>query len=124
MKKLMFAKKKKWNKTTAKNKLDKLFSLKVREFGRCYLQGKDHVNCGGVLQTAHIIGRGNLFLRWDFRNALCICSGHHVYYTYHPEFWRSMMVKYVKEYTGLLKDQQKKITFNQVFYEEKLKELI
>ena len=76
-----------------KNKADRLFSLKVRELGYCQLQGKDKIRCSQVLQCAHIIGRANLRLRWDFLNALCICSGHHVWYTHEPEAWRNIVKK-------------------------------
>ena len=68
-------------------KADKLFSLKIREMGVCELQGKDNVRCGGVLQCAHIVGRGRHVIRWNENNALCLCAGHHVYYTNNPEKW-------------------------------------
>lgn len=123
---LLYAKKKKWNKTKAKNKLDKLFSATVRTISVCEMQGLDKIRCSSVLQCAHIIGRANLFLRWDDRNAICLCSGHHVFYTYHPEAWRDMMSKepFKKDYTWLLAHRNEKITFNKTYYEEKLKELL
>jgi len=77
-----------------KNKADRLFSLKIRELGKCQLQGKDKIRCSQVLQCAHIIGRANMRLRWDKWNALCICSGHHVWYTHEPEAWREIVKKY------------------------------
>ena len=83
-----FAKpKKKIKRTTLVNKADKLFSPMVRAKGYCELAGKDTINCGGGLQCAHIETRGAHAIRWSFENALCLCAGHHVYYTNHPRFW-------------------------------------
>lgn len=70
---------------TLMRKADKLFSLKTRALGYCELAGKDHVSCGGVLQTMHIITRGNRRLRFDPMNVLCGCQGHHVFYTFNPK---------------------------------------
>ena len=121
--KLALPKPKKFNRTKAKRKLDKLFSLKIRSLGYCNLNGWDTIHCGGPLQTLHIIGRGNLFLRWDERNAICGCAGHHVYYTYHPEEWRQLMLQFSPDYEKLLQEREKKITFNEVYYKKKLAEL-
>ena len=76
-----------------KNKADRLFSLKVRKIGYCQLLFQDKISCSQVLQCAHIIGRANKRLRWDEQNALCICSGHHVWYTHEPEAWRIIIKK-------------------------------
>ena len=114
----------KFNRTKAKNKLDKLFSLRIRSVGKCQLAGLDNVRCSQVLQCAHIIGRANLFLRWNPFNALSLCSGHHIYYTYHPEGWRGMMQKFYNEsYVWLLQNMNEKIKFNEQYYLQKLKEL-
>lgn len=122
---MKFEKPKKFNKTKAKNKLDKIFSLLVRSVGQCELAGEDKIKCGGCLQCAHIIGRGNLFLRWNRLNALCICAGHHVYYTYHPEAWRELMIKVNPiNYPKLLKAQNNKIKFNEVFFQDMERELV
>lgn len=72
-------------------KKDKEFSLKVRELGYCQLKGKDKIRCSEVLQCAHIVGRANRRLRWDIWNALCICAGHHWWYTNNPESWRDII---------------------------------
>lgn len=77
-----------------KMKADRLFSLLIRKYGKCELAGLDHIRCGGVLQTMHIITRANFRLRWDTANALCGCAGHHVYYTHHPIEW----TEFVKEH--------------------------
>lgn len=69
------------------DKADKLAGDIVRSRGYCELKGKDTINCGGSLQWAHIIGRGQKRLRHETYNALCLCAGHHVYYTHHPHEW-------------------------------------
>src|SRR3990167_8233501 len=75
-------------------KLDRLFSLKVREIGHCQLQGKDTIRCSTQLQCAHITTRGRKALRWDFNNAICICSGHHIWFTKNPNDWVNIIMKY------------------------------
>lgn len=88
-----------------KKKADKLFSLSVRKYGKCQFMGLDTVKCSHVLQCAHIETRGTNRLRHDQQNALCLCSGHHWYYTNHPgdfdrivqEFFPSQW-KYVQEH--------------------------
>ncbi len=66
-------------KKTLKNKLDKLFSLKIRERGRCE-------RCGypDTLQTSHIYSRSNLSVRWDEDNAFCYCAGCHFWWHKNP----------------------------------------
>ena len=66
-------KKKVWSKSKYRKEVDKLFSLQVREFGRCEKCGKQ-----SGLQTAHIYSRSNLHLRYDTKNVLCLCSGCHL----------------------------------------------
>jgi len=90
-------------------KLDKIFSLKVREIGRCEFMGKDTISCSKQLQCAHIIGRGRKVIRWDLQNALCICSGHHVYYTNNPERWRNMLMNFYPERLAYLEVQAEKV---------------
>ena len=56
-------------------RIDREFSVLVREKGYCEW-------CGSVdnqLQHAHVIGRANKFLRWDIMNAMCLCSYCHQY---------------------------------------------
>jgi len=91
MKKLKFSKPKKVKRSTLRNKADKLWSLRIREVGVCMLSDSDEVSCGGVLQAAHIIGRSNHALRWNLQNGLCICAGHHRYYTSHPFYWNILI---------------------------------
>lgn len=74
-----------------KAKADKLCGDIVRARGYCELAGKDHIRCSSVLQWCHIVGRANHRLRWELWNALCACSGHHVYYTNHPWEWQDLI---------------------------------
>jgi hypothetical protein len=71
-------------KTKMKHKADRLFSLKVRARGRCEAPGFDSVPCSGFLQTAHLVPRRYLSVRWKEGNAACLCAAHHVYLTYYP----------------------------------------
>ena len=77
-----------------KNKCDELFSLEVRYLGYCQLAGLDGINCGGHLQCAHIDTRGKHAIRWNRMNALCLCGGHHWYYTNNPKKWDKIVKKH------------------------------
>lgn len=78
---LAFPKPKKENKSTLRKKLDAAFGSFIRSCGYCQMAGKDHVHCGGSLQWCHIVGRSNMRLRWEENNCVCMCAGHHRYYT-------------------------------------------
>lgn len=73
---------------------DDLLSEKVRAAGnsaytRCYFAGRDSVQCNGVIQCNHIIGRANKRLRWDYLNVVPGCKGHNVHYHFHePDLHR------------------------------------
>lgn len=73
--------------TSQKNKADRLFSIIVRSRNHCEAAGWDSVRCGGPLQTAHIVRRMYLSVRWDEDNAFCLCAAHHSYFTYRPLAW-------------------------------------
>ena len=75
---------KKINKKALKAKADKIFSFTIRNRDICQLRGLDSIKCTNTLQCMHIISRSNHRLRWDEKNALCGCSGHHMFYTSHP----------------------------------------
>lgn len=103
---------KKIKRSTLKNKCDRLFSQKVRDRDVCQLAGVDRVTCNGGLQCAHIIGRANHRLRWDLKNALSLCSGHHMYYTNNPWEWQEIIKKrypsnyrYVNKYRNEIWDK-------------------
>ncbi len=61
---------------------DKLCGAIVRARGKCE-------RCGSreVLQWAHIFSRKYLSVRWDTRNAMCLCRGCHFYFTVRPIEW-------------------------------------
>ena len=74
-----------------KKKCDELTSKIIRSLGYCELAGLDTIRCNGNLQTMHILGRSNMFLRFDKQNLLCGCAGHHFYYTNHPWEWQELI---------------------------------
>lgn len=78
--------KKKRRKKSVTTIADELFAKIVRSAGKCF-------KCGNTynLQCAHIISRGYFGTRYDFDNALCLCSGHHVWYTHHPLEWEDFI---------------------------------
>jgi predicted restriction endonuclease len=64
---------------TLSNKLDKLFSEKVRAIGRCEKCGKTT-----TLQCSHVYNRSHKWLRWDLENGICLCAGCHFFW-WHQE---------------------------------------
>lgn len=95
-------KKKKIKKSVLKKTLDKLFSLYIRRGGVCEAFGIE-CKCGGIMNCAHIITRGNLRLRWDENNALCLCQGHHRYWTTRPLEWANYIrTHHSKKYTYVM----------------------
>lgn len=111
--------KEKFNKTKAKKKLDQLFSLHIRSYGKCELYGIGGIKCSNQLQTMHVVGRANLRLRWDDNNVFCGCSGHHTWYTFHPEkFWEMVQEYFPSKFKYITEHRNEKIKANQVFYEE------
>lgn len=102
MKRTALNKVRKTTKGALMRKADKIFSEKIRSKGYCELNGLDKIQCGGVLQTMHIISRSNKNLRWDPINALCGCAGHHSYYTYNPfEFYELIRAEFSDRYEYL-----------------------
>lgn len=77
--------------TKWRKKADDSMGKLIRSIGFCQAKGLDSINCGGMLQWCHIITRSNYRLRHEFYNSLCMCSGHHVYYTNHPWEWREFI---------------------------------
>lgn len=62
--------------------LDRLFSVLTRAPGVC-------VHCGATerLQCAHGFSRRYRSVRWDSRNAFCLCQGCHMFFTHRPLEW-------------------------------------
>ena len=86
--KLKFPKPKKVKRSTLKRKADKLFSLKIREGKVCF-------NCGSVknIQCSHIVSRSYKNTRWDLDNAIPLCQGCHLYFTFRPLEWEQYIIK-------------------------------
>ena len=121
---LKFAKKKKRKKSTKtkiKDRLDKKWSAKVREKGRCECCGKT-----GTLHAHHIFTRSKLSTRWDLDNGICLCPGCHTFsatLSAHKaplEFHR-----WLESYKGkdFLDRLQEKSNSTKVFYEDDLLEI-
>lgn len=67
---------------TLKKKADALFSLVVRARGSCQRCGRTPPAV--VLHCSHIMSRKYTAIRWDERNALCICAGCHFWQHHNP----------------------------------------
>lgn len=63
---------------------DGLFGKIIRSRGACEIE-----TCGQTfdLQCAHGWSRGYRAVRWDERNAFCLCRGCHLKYTMRPIEW-------------------------------------
>ncbi len=68
----------------ARVRADMHFASKIRRINRCLAEDG---NCLGGFQCCHIIGRSYSNIRWDERNAVCMCARHHAYFTHHPVQW-------------------------------------
>lgn len=58
-----------------KKQADIIFSKIIRARGAC-----ERCSSTNKLQCAHVIGRRNLYLRWDEMNALCLCYRCHIHW--------------------------------------------
>ena len=103
---------------TLKLKLDKLFSEIVRSLGYC-LRCRNTEN----LQCAHIYSRRFLVTRWDFNNALCLCSRCHRWGHDNPLEFSDLVIK-IK---GVKKAEElrikAKVSVEKVDFAQKLEEL-
>lgn len=81
-------KRKKGKKTKDKELADELFAKLVRSAGKCRKCGKTY-----NLQCAHVISRGYMGTRYDFKNAICLCSGCHVWFTHHELEWEDWVAE-------------------------------
>jgi hypothetical protein len=73
----MKVKTKKPNKTSLKKKCDILYSLIIRSKGYCEVCNPSNRPSSIQLNAHHIIGRGTMILRYDFRNGCCLCVNCH-----------------------------------------------
>ena len=115
----MLPKKKKPNLKGKKKQADQVFSLIIRSVGKC-------ANCDSTyrLQCAHIISRGYLNLRWDIRNAVCLCSSCHIFYTFRPLEWDDWVNERIgKDVHDGLKREAKAIHNGKIFYDDLIQAL-
>lgn len=104
-------------------KLDKMFSEIVRRKGFCERCGKTDKS---KLQCAHLYSRRHKNIRWDLENALCLCSGCHIFW-FHLE--PAMAIRWAMElkdfiYLDKKVSETKPMKMNDLFQiEEKLKGL-
>lgn len=92
---------KKITRTSLKRKLDKEISRIVRARGNC-------AKCRKInnLQTAHIISRSNLAVRWDLKNCLCLCPDCHINFAHKNPI---LFAEFVQDYLGDYEYEQLKL---------------
>jgi len=92
-----------------RDKADALFSLFIRARGVCEAKGWIGKKCFGPLTCSHRIGRDCKVLRWDERNADCLCLGCHQYFESHKdEYW-----KFIEHHSGLTREAMTYISHNE-----------
>ena len=96
-----------------KRKADHLFSELIHLRGHCEAAWGDDRECGGGLQTAHIINRTNLHLRWCADNALLMCTRHHLYWQHKSplEFSEWFIRNFPIQYQFLMIEKNKLATY-------------
>lgn len=80
-------KKRKKPKKNYRDQADELFSKAIRGIGYCE-------ECGSLenLQCAHVVSRSYGSIRTDFRNAVCLCRGCHMFFTLRPLEWEEWSI--------------------------------
>lgn len=116
-----------------RKKAFKLWSLRVREIGKCELCGKKYkeINEKGkptILQAHHIIGRENKRLAWDLNNSICLCSYCHKWSRIGPHrgsiiFSDWFRVNYPEKYDYLLKNWNPEPEATLEYLQEAIKKL-
>lgn len=80
----------------AKARADTLFSLFIRQRdGECRIRTDSP--CVGPLSCCHLLSRQFLATRWDERNAVAGCAGHHAYWTRNPDRWAAFLEDYLAQ---------------------------
>jgi hypothetical protein len=99
-------------KSSLKKKADKLFSLWMRKkIPYCQAQGVQ-IKCSSTLQSAHIVTRGNMRLRYDPMNCLVLCSAHHFWFHRHPlEMVELILGKHHNKYNYVQKHKNERTNF-------------
>lgn len=84
-------------------KLDRLAGDIVRSRGVCEAKGYNHLECDTYpLQWCHGTSRRYLMLRWEPRNAWCMCRTHHGYFGDHPIEWVECMQTFPERYAFIV----------------------
>jgi hypothetical protein len=90
------------------DKLDKLWSEKIRSIGKCEVCGET-----GYLNAHHIIGRLNKIVRWDLKNGVCLCAGCHTFrrLSAHqdPEYFHDWLVEHKPDVLVYLQTKRYKL---------------
>ena len=80
---------------------DKAFSIAIRAEGKCYGQTKfwqgPTFACAGPLHCAHLFSRRYRNIRWDTRNAVPLCAGHHKWFDSRPLEKDDMILDHLEE---------------------------
>lgn len=80
------------------DKLDKQWSLRVREVCQCELC--DRRGDIGSFDAHHLRGRGNFSTRWDLSNGVCLCKGCHRFKVHMDTFTVAILVERLKKSRG------------------------
>jgi len=97
------------------DKLDKLWSLKVRE--KCQCEWCDRIGDIKTFDAHHLRGRGSYSTRWDLDNGVCLCSGCHRFRVHMDTLIASQLVEKLKKkrgkawYPNLVKKSNRVIKF-------------
>jgi hypothetical protein len=120
---MKLSKPKKISITKLKRKADHLFAELIHLRGHCEAAWGDDKACGGGLQTAHVISRSNLTLRYCPDNALLMCTRHHLYWQHKSplEFSEWFITNFPSQYQFLMREKNKLTT--SINYEEIINKL-
>lgn len=84
---------------------DRLFSQHIRQADRCWAYGYEFA-CNGGLQCAHLVRGRSRVLRWADDAAVCLCAGHHVWFTHHNDEWIAYVTDRGIDYSALLRRRE------------------
>lgn len=105
------------------------YIVKERAGWQCQLAGKDNIHCSQgkpkeIMQWAHIITRGaSKTLKFLLDNGLCICSGHHKYYTHQVTLWNELIAKLFPRQWNIVNELKWKKTPTDFSYIDTIKNL-
>jgi hypothetical protein len=71
--------------------------VRTRDKWKCRMRGRDRITCTEIMQGAHIITRAAFSIRHELWNGVCLCTGHHVWYTNAPAEWEYVVRKFFKD---------------------------